>query len=69
MRPHTIPGAENMVLALQEEIRRSDESRYDHRLRGLHLVDQGMTAPEVSRRLGDPPWMSVFSEPTLPRWG
>jgi hypothetical protein len=34
MRPLTVPDAENVILALQDEIRRSDESRYDHRLHG-----------------------------------
>ena len=53
MRPLTVPDAENVVLALQDEIRRTDESRYDHRLHGLLLVAQGMTAPQVGRLLGD----------------
>jgi transposase len=53
MRPLTVPDAENVILALQDEIRRSDESRYDHRLHGLLLVAQGMTAPQVGRMLGD----------------
>jgi transposase len=55
MHPLTVPDAENVILALQDEIRRSDESRYDHRLHGLLLVAQGMTASEVSRMLGDSP--------------
>ena len=53
MRALTVPDAENVILALQDEIRRSDESRYDHRLHGLLLVAQGMTAPTVGRMLGD----------------
>ena len=53
MRPLTVPDAENVILALQDEIRRSDEARYDHRLHGLLLVAQGMTAPVVGRMLGD----------------
>jgi transposase len=53
MRALTVPDAENVILALQDEIRRSDESRYDHRLHGLLLVAQGMTAPSVGRMLGD----------------
>ena len=35
-----------MILGLQDEIRRSEESRYDHRLHGVLLVAQGMTCPE-----------------------
>ena len=55
MRPLQITDAETMVLGLQDEIRRSEESRYDHRLHGVLLVAQGMTCPEVSRLLGDAP--------------
>lgn len=70
MRPLTVPDAENVILALQDEIRRSDESRYDHRLHGLLLVAQGMTAPEVSRMLGDSPrtvqyWLRRFESEGL----
>jgi len=43
------------VLGLQQEIQRSEESRYDHRLHGVLLVAQGMTCPEVARLLGDAP--------------
>jgi transposase len=53
MRPLTIEDAETVVLGLQDEIRRSAESRYDHRLHGVLLVAQGMTCPEVARLLGD----------------
>lgn len=41
------------ILSLQQEIRRSDESRYDHRLHAVLLVAQGVTCPEVARLLGD----------------
>jgi len=44
-----------MILGLQDEIRRSGESRYDHRLHGVLLVAQGATCPEVGRLLGDAP--------------
>lgn len=37
-----IADAEVVVLALQDEIRRSDESRYDHRLHGVLMVAQGL---------------------------
>ena len=52
MRPLQIIGATS-VLSLQQEIQRSEESRYDHRLHGVLLVAQGMTCPEVARLLGD----------------
>lgn len=54
MRPLQIAGAASVV-SLQQEIQRSEESRYDHRLHGILLVAQGMTCPEVARLLGDAP--------------
>src|SRR5438046_9103541 len=67
MRPLQVADAETIVLGLQDEIRRSEESRYDHRLHGVLLVAQGMTCPEVSRLLGDAPrsveyWVRRFEE-------
>ena len=55
MKPLTIRDAEIVVLGLQDEIRRSEESRYDHRLHGLLLVAQGMSCHQVSELLGDAP--------------
>ena len=55
MKPLKIADAASIVLGLQGEIRRSEESRYDHRLHGVLLVAQGMTCPEVSQVLGDAP--------------
>ncbi len=65
-----MPDAENVILALQDVIRRTDESRYDHRLHGLLLVAQGMTAPQVGRLLGDSTrsvqyWVRQFEEEGL----
>ena len=67
MRPLQVADAETIVLGLQDEIRRSEESRYDHRLHGVLLVAQGMNCPEVSRLLGDAPrsveyWVRRFEE-------
>lgn len=53
MKALSISDAEEMILALQDEIRRSDQSRYDHRLHGVLLVAQGMSCPDVARLLGD----------------
>lgn len=66
MRPLTINDPD-IILGLQDEIRRSEESRYDHRLHGVLLVAQGMTCPEVARLLGDSPrtvqyWLNRFEE-------
>jgi transposase len=49
----TITDAASMALGLQDEIRRSEESRYDHRLHGVLLVAQGMSCPDVAGLLGD----------------
>src|SRR5438132_12746688 len=67
MRPLTIAEAASAVVGLQQEIQRSEESRYDHRLHGVLLVAQGMTCPEVGRLLGDAPrsveyWVRRFEE-------
>ena len=69
MRPLLISGATS-VLSLQQEIQRSEESRYDHRLHGVLLVAQGMTCPEVARLLGDAPrsveyWVHHFENQGL----
>jgi transposase len=53
MRPLTISGSASIVLGLQDEIRRSEESRHNHRLHGVLLVAQGMTCPAVAALLGD----------------
>src|SRR5260370_33422537 len=55
MKPLTIADSPTIILGLQDEIRRSEESRYDHRLHGVLLVAQGMTCPEVAHLLGDAP--------------
>ena len=65
MKPLTISDRENMIMALQDEIRRNDASRYDHRLHGVLLVAQGMTGPRVAEMLGDSPrtvvnWVQRF---------
>ena len=70
MKPLTIADASMIVLGLQDEIRRSQDSRYDHRLHGVLLVAQGMTCPEVARLLGDAPrtveyWVRRFEEEGL----
>src|ERR1700680_4946164 len=54
MRPLRIADAAS-VLGLQQEIQRSADWRYDHRLQGVLLVAQGLTCPEVARLLGDAP--------------
>ena len=70
MKPLRISDAETVILFLQDEIRRSHDARYDHRLHGLLLVAQGLTCPEVAHLLGDAPrtvenWVRRFDEEGL----
>lgn len=70
MRTVTIADAENVVLGLQDEIRRSQEARYDHRLHGVLLVAQGMNCSQVAELLGDSPravayWVEKFEKKGL----
>lgn len=67
MKPLNIADAPTIVLGLQKEIRRSEESRYDQRLHGLLLVAQGMSCPEVSRLFWEAPgtveyWVRRFED-------
>ena len=69
MRPLSVSDPAS-VLGLQQEIHRSEESRYDHRLHGVLLVAQGMTCPDVARLLGDAPrsveyWVHRFQSQGL----
>jgi transposase len=70
MKPLTIRDAETVILGLQDEIRRSDQSRYDHRLHGVLLVAHGMSCRQVAGLLGDGPrtvayWVGRFEEDGL----
>ncbi len=48
-----IETAEVMRIAIQQEIARGDESRYDHRLHALLLVTAGQSCPEVAGLFGE----------------
>jgi hypothetical protein len=61
MKPLAITDTPTIVLGLQDEIRRSRESRYDHRLHGVLLVTLGMSCPELSSLLGDSPRTVEYS--------
>ena len=59
-----------LVAALQNEIRRSDQSRYDHRLHSILLVAQGMSCREAADYFGDSvrtvqTWIHRFEEEGL----
>lgn len=61
MKALRIANAQTMKIALRQEISRSDESRYDHRLHGVLLVCQGHSCYEVGEWLGEHPT-------TIERW-
>jgi transposase len=52
MRKLQVHDAQIMQIAVQQEILRSEESRYDHRLHGVLLVSRGMSCYEVADYLG-----------------
>ena len=67
MRKLEVSDANIMQIALQQEILRSEESRYDHRLHGVLLVSRGMTCYEVGEHLGQDPvtvqrWVHAFNK-------
>jgi len=67
MRKLQIEDAQVMQIAVQQEILRSEESRYDHRLHGVLLVSRGMTCYEVADHLGQDPvtvqrWVHAFNQ-------
>ena len=70
MKPLRISDSATIALALQDEIRRSEESRYDHRLHSVLLVAQGMSCPQAAELLGDAPrsveyWVRRFEQDGL----
>lgn len=70
MKKLCISDADVMVLALQDEIRRSHEARYNHRLHAILLVAQGISCLDVARMLGDSArtvqyWVRRFEEEGL----
>lgn len=53
MRKLEISDPDVMRIAIQQEIARSDESRYDHRLHGLLLVTGGQSCQQVAELFGE----------------
>jgi len=67
MRKLEITDPEIMRMAIQDEIMRSEESRYDHRLHGVLLVSQGFSCTKVADLLDHSPrtvqyWVKRFEE-------
>lgn len=61
MRKLEIADSGVMQLAIREEISRSEEARYDHRLNGLLLVSGGRSCNEVGALFGE-------AATTVQRW-
>jgi transposase len=61
MRKLQIQDPDVMRIAIQQEIVRSEESRYDHRLHALLLVTSGHSCGDVARLFGEDP-------STVQRW-
>ena len=51
MKRLSISDPEIMEIAIQNEIHRSEEARYDHRLHGVLLVCKGFSCYEVGKAL------------------
>jgi len=67
MRKLQISDQEIMKVAVQQEILRSEESRYDHRLHGILLITQGLNCYDVAHILGQDPrtierWVKRFEK-------
>ena len=67
MKKLEIADADVMRIAIQQEIQRSDESRYDHRLHGLLLVTGGQSCRQVAQLFGENPrtvqrWVKTFEQ-------
>jgi transposase len=67
MRKLQVRDAEVMKIAIQQEIGRSEESRYDHRLHGVLLVANGQSCRGVAELFGEDPttvqrWVRHFEQ-------
>lgn len=67
MRKLIIQDAEIMKLAVQDEINRSEEARYDHRLHGILLACEGMNSYVIGDLFGQSPrtvqyWIKRFEK-------
>ena len=66
MKKLVITNAKEMSIAIRNEISRSEESRYDHRLHGILLVSEGMNCYDAGSILGENPktmerWVNGFN--------
>jgi transposase len=67
MKKLSIADSETIELAIQNEILRSEEARYDHRLHGILLVCRGYSSYAVAEMFGQNPttvqrWIRSFEK-------
>ena len=67
MRKLEINDADIMRISVQQEILRTEESRYDHKLHGILLVSSGYSSTEVAKLFGHSPrtvqyWVHRFEQ-------
>ena len=67
MRKLLVIEADKVILTIQKELGRSDDSKYDHRLHGVLLVAKGRDCYEVAEILGHSPttiesWVNDFNK-------
>jgi len=58
---------ETLILTLQDEMKRSKNARYDHRLHAILLIAQGLSSRRTAQLLGDSPriisyWVRRFNK-------
>lgn len=61
MKRIKIKDSKIMQVAIQQEIQRSEDSRYDHRLHGILLLNKGFSCYDVGEMLG-------HDSTTIQRW-
>jgi hypothetical protein len=61
MKKLQISDRDIMSIAIQQEISRSEEARYDHRLHGVLLVSRGLSCYKVAELFGQ-------HSTTIQRW-
>ncbi len=67
MKQLSIEDSEIMQIAVRQEINRSEESKYDHRLHGILLITLGYDSYAVAEMFGQNPttvqrWVKKFNE-------
>lgn len=67
MRVLSVNDWEIMQVAIQQEILRSEESRYDHKLHGVLLAAQGYDSYQIGKMFGQSPttiqrWINRFNQ-------